>query len=87
MNKPNASAAKMPQSTIEIVNKSLGKRYRSERRFRLYGLVAIILSLAFLTILFTDIIRKGYSAFWQTYVEIDVFFDPTILREESLASA
>ncbi|MGD2023250.1 MAG: DUF3333 domain-containing protein, partial [Desulfobacterales bacterium] len=39
----------MPQSTIEIVNKSLGKRYRSERRFRLYGLVAIILSLAFLT--------------------------------------
>jgi phosphate transport system permease protein len=87
MNNSNTSAAKMPQSTIDIVNKSLGKRYRSERRFRLYGLVAIILSLAFLTILFTDIIRKGYSAFWQTYVDIDVFLDPSMLQEESLASA
>jgi phosphate transport system permease protein len=52
-----------------------------------YGLVAIILSLAFLTILFTDIIRKGYTAFWQTYVDINVFLDPTMLQEESLASA
>jgi phosphate transport system permease protein len=87
MNNSNTSAAKMPQSTIDIVNKSLGKRYRSERRFRVYGLVAIILSLAFLTILFTDIIRKGYTAFWQTYVDIDVFLDPSMLQEESLASA
>ena len=87
MNNSNTSAAKMPQSTIDIVNKSLGKRYRSERRFRVYGLVAIILSLAFLTILFTDIIRKGYTAFWQTYVDINVFLDPTMLQEESLASA
>lgn len=74
-------------STIEIVNRSLGKRYRSERRFRIYGLVAIILSLSFLTILFGDIIRKGYTAFQQTYVEIDVFFDPEMLRQDSLASA
>ena len=87
MNNSNTSAAKMPQSTIDIVNKSLGKRYRSERRFRVYGLVAIILSLAFLTLLFTDIIRKGYTAFWQTYVDINVFLDPTMLQEESLASA
>jgi phosphate transport system permease protein len=75
------------KSAIEIVNQSLSKRYRSERRFRLYGLLAIILSLSFLTILFTDIIRKGYTAFQQTYVEIDVFFDPAMLQQDSLASA
>jgi phosphate transport system permease protein len=83
----NTSPSNARKSTIEIVNKSLGKRYRRERRFRLYGLVAIILSLSFLTILFADIIRKGYTAFQQTYVEIDVFFDSNMLQQDSLASA
>jgi phosphate transport system permease protein len=87
MNNMNSSPANTRQSAIEIVNRNLGKRYRSERRFRLYGLVAIILSLTFLTILFGDIIRKGYTAFQQTYIDLDVFFDPAKLQRDSLASA
>ncbi|MGD8285174.1 MAG: phosphate ABC transporter permease PstA [Desulfobacterales bacterium] len=87
MNKMNPKQTNAQKSTIEIVNQSLGKRYRMERRFRLYGLVAIILSLSFLTILFGDIIRKGYTAFQQTYIEIDVFFDPEKLHRDSLISA
>jgi phosphate transport system permease protein len=86
-NKKIMSPSNNGKKAIDIVNSSLGKRYGSERRFRLYGLVAIILALGFLTILFGDIIRKGYTAFQQTYVELDVFFDPDKLRQDSLASA
>ncbi len=76
-----------PVRTIEIVKKGLGKRYRAERRFRLYGLAAIILSILALGMLFVSIIGKGYTAFWQTYLKLDVFFDPEILRRDALVNA
>ena len=72
---------------IDIVNRGLRKRYQTERRFRLYGISAIILSLLFLSFLFLNIVWNGYSAFQQTYVELDVFFDPTILNQEALTTA
>ena len=72
---------------IDIVNRGLRKRYQTERRFRLYGISAIILSLLFLSLLFLNIVWNGYSAFQQTYVELDVFFDPTILNQEALTTA
>jgi len=40
------------------------------------GLAAIFASLFFLTLLFFSIIGNGYSALFQTYIKIDVFFDP-----------
>jgi phosphate transport system permease protein len=68
------------EKTIDIVNRGLTRRYRSERRFRFYGLSAIIVSLLFLSLLFFSIVGKGYSAFQQTFVKLDVFFDPAILH-------
>ena len=76
-----------PQRTIDIVNQSLNRRYRAERRFRWYGIAAIGASLAFLTLLFISIIGNGYTAFWQTYVKLDVYFNPGILRQDALATA
>ncbi|MCW8109533.1 phosphate ABC transporter permease PstA [Alteromonas ponticola] len=64
-------------STAEKVNKSLQKRYRAEKRFRAYGISAIAFGLLCLVVLFTDIISKGHSAFFQTYVKLDITFDPT----------
>ncbi len=78
---------KKPERTLDVVNRGLGKRYRAERRFRLYGLLAIIASLIFLSLLFISIIGNGYSAFQQTFIQLDVFFDPDILKQESLATA
>ena len=75
------------ERAIDIVNRSLVQRYRRERRFRWYGIGAIVLSLAFLAMLFTSIIFKGYGAFWQTYMEIEVYFDPDILRQDALTTA
>jgi phosphate transport system permease protein len=59
-------------STIDLVNKNLKKRYRAEKRFRAYGVSAILFGLACLVVLFTDIIGKGHTAFLQTYIYLDV---------------
>ena len=73
--------------SIDIVNRGLAKRYRAERRFRIFGLAAIIASLVFLALLFVSIFLKGYSAFQQTYIQLDVSFDSEFLTQESLSSA
>ena len=73
--------------TIDIVRKGLNRRYRAERRFRLYGIAAISASLMFLAILFINIVGNGYTAFRQTFIELEVFFDPAMLDKENLATA
>jgi len=90
MNKLNvkmSTAEKQTTRTIDIVNRGLARRYRAERRFRLYGLCAIIASLLFLSLLFFSIGSKGYSAFQQTFIRLDIFFDPAILHQDALANA
>ncbi|THB80141.1 MAG: phosphate ABC transporter permease PstA [Desulfobacteraceae bacterium] len=75
------------QRTIDIVNKGLQKRYKAEKRFRLYGLWAIIISLMCLATLFISIMANGYTAFQQTYINLDIFLDPTEIDKSNLASA
>lgn len=65
--------------TIDVVNASLKRRYARERRFRLMGMGAVMLGLLFVGILFADIIGKGYGAFMQTHVRLEVFFDPAVI--------
>ncbi len=48
------------------------KRYRSEKYFKYLGLFAIGIALSMLIVLTSSIIFKGYSAFWQTHIAIDV---------------
>jgi phosphate transport system permease protein len=87
MNNSESKANKVERRTIDIVQQGLAKRYRAERRFKLYGLTAIVMSLLCLAILFISIVGNGYSAFQQTYVELEVFFDPAILDHENLSAA
>ena len=61
----------MNKST-QIVQATLKKRYAREKRFRLFGLISILISLLFLVVLLTDIISKGLPAFQQSYVKVDV---------------
>ena len=82
-----AEENRAPKRTIDIVQAGLNKRYGAERRFKLYGLAAIIISLLCLAILFISIVRNGYTAFQQTYIQLDVFFDPAVLGQENLSSA
>ena len=66
------------RATIDIVNASLGRRYRAERRFRLIGMSAVVIGLALVAVLFADIIGKGYSAFQQTYIRLAVDFSAEV---------
>jgi phosphate transport system permease protein len=74
-------------STMDRVNVGLAKRYRKERRFRLFGLSAIVASLLFLALLLGSIIGKGYSAFQQTEILLDIHFDSAVLDVKNLARA
>ena len=87
MNREQSADTKAAVRTIDIVNSGLTRRYRAERRFRFYGLSAILLSILFLALLFASIVGKGYSAFWQTHIKLDVFFDPAVLQKEALVNA
>jgi phosphate transport system permease protein len=62
-----------------LVRQSLGKRYRSERRFKLFGLFAVCLGLLFVLLLFTSIVGNGYTAFRQAYVRLDITLDAATL--------
>ncbi|RUY63846.1 DUF3333 domain-containing protein, partial [Mesorhizobium sp. M7A.F.Ca.CA.001.09.2.1] len=57
----------------------LKARYAAERRFRIYGVVAISVGLAFLAIMLITIVSKGYTAFWQTTVSLPISFDEKVI--------
>ena len=88
MNKAiDSQAVPAARRTIDIVNRSLKRRYRAERGFRFYGFAAVVLSMLFLALLFVSIVGKGYSAFWQTSIRLPVFFDPEVLKVGTLVNA
>lgn len=72
---------------LDVVKKGLVKRYRAERRFRLYGLTAIALSISFLAFLFISIVGNGYTAFQQTFIQLPIYFDPAEIDPNRLATA
>ena len=65
--------------TSEAMARRLAKRRSAERRFRACGIIAIILAIAALATLFVSIMGNGYTAFQQTYIELEVHFDPEVL--------
>ncbi|MGB5679163.1 MAG: phosphate ABC transporter permease PstA [Gammaproteobacteria bacterium] len=71
--------ADTPKYVTDIVRAGLDARYRREARFRRMGLAAIIMGLIFLSMLFISIIGNGYSAFWQTYIQIEVHLDASAI--------
>ncbi|MBD8553597.1 phosphate ABC transporter permease PstA [Rhizobium sp. CFBP 8762] len=55
------------------------RRYAAERRFRLYGMLAIALGIIFLALLLWSVFSKGYTAFQQTTITIPVTFSAEII--------
>jgi phosphate transport system permease protein len=75
-----ATASGERRSPREIVEASLKRRYAAERRFRLLGAGAVVLGLGFVAILFVSIVSKGYTAFFQSYLELPVSFDDEVIN-------
>jgi phosphate transport system permease protein len=74
-NKPRRTA----QETQAIVSASLRRRYWAERRFRAYGLAAIVAALTFLVYLFFVIFSNGMGAFRQSELELAIYYDPAVI--------
>jgi phosphate transport system permease protein len=50
--------------------------------FRFYGLMSVLIGVSFLVVLFTTIIGNGYGAFQETFVRLEIKFDPEVIDPE-----
>ncbi len=69
----DASAVRA-RTTQQKVAATLRRRYRAERRFRALGVAAVAVGILFVVFLFWTIIARGYTAFAQTYIQLDVSY-------------
>jgi phosphate transport system permease protein len=86
---PAADASRTrAQIAQQRVAAGLKRRYRAERRFQAYGMLAVGLGIAFVVFLFWSIVSKGYTAFQQTYVQLEITYaaeeiDPAGTRSQA----
>ncbi|MDP6953240.1 MAG: phosphate ABC transporter permease PstA [Alphaproteobacteria bacterium] len=66
-------------ATFELDEARLRRRRAAETRFRIYGLLGIALAVLALGVLLVTIVSKGHTAFFQSRVVVDVFFDPALI--------
>ena len=70
------------ERTRRLVEAGLRRRYRAELRFRLYGILAVAVGLAFVAFLFTSIISTGWTAFQQSYLQLEIEYSADIIDPE-----
>jgi len=72
-----------------LIQRGLARRYRAEKRFKAYGLTAIVCGVGFLVFLLGTTFLNGYTALLQTYIAVDIsIFDSDFdgdLSPESLS--
>jgi len=73
-----AEAAPGPHEP-DLSPRRLRRRHAAERRFRLYGLAAILAALAMLVLLLATIVGRGFTAFVVTEIALDVTFDESVI--------
>ncbi|WP_420960433.1 phosphate ABC transporter permease PstA [Brucella sp. IR073] len=75
----------MAVATSRPVRRDIGlkRRYAAERRFRFYGIAAIAIGIFFLFALLFSVISNGYTAFWQTTIELPVKLDEKIIDPQN----
>ncbi|HYE43571.1 MAG TPA: phosphate ABC transporter permease PstA [Caulobacteraceae bacterium] len=81
---PPAGAASAVRTAAE---RRLRKRHAAERRFKAYGLAAIVIALTFLVILVGRLGMQGYHAFWTHSVTMPVYVDAARVDRTDLAGA
>ncbi|MDQ6975469.1 MAG: phosphate ABC transporter permease PstA [Mariprofundaceae bacterium] len=65
--------------SITVHTPLLRRRYRADRRFRWYGLMALAFALTFLLFFFVDIIHKAMPAMQQAEVKVTVHYSPAVI--------
>jgi len=64
----------MAESGFET-SKRTKRRYRAEKRFKALCIAALGVSVVFLAVFFGDMIRKGYTAFAQAQIQVEVTYN------------
>ena len=68
---------------IDLIRDSLKKRNRSEKNFKLMGVLGIFTSLLFLSVILFSIFNEGKNAFYSTKLQLEVFFDEKIIDPQA----
>ncbi|MFP7673088.1 phosphate ABC transporter permease PstA [Marivita sp. S0852] len=76
---PAATDAPAQGTSLTAVDARTARRNAAERRFRMYGLVAVSIGLIFLVTLLSTIVSNGLGAFQQTFITTQVYLDPAKL--------
>lgn len=75
LNRKLAKRLRKRKAIFKHIERSVERRRAAEKRYRLYGFSAVIISFVFLGVLLTSIVSKGYSAFTTTEIELIVALD------------
>ncbi len=81
------AATAVPAVRHNTVEAGLKARHAKERRFVLYGRLAIIVALSFLAVLLGRIVLQGYSTFIDYRVSVPVFIDPARVDPADVSGA
>ena len=80
-NTDNAPPEKAPRrATGRTVG--LARRHAAERRFRIYGIVSILIAVGALFLLLGTMTARGWSAFFQTQIRLDIEFTESVIDPE-----
>jgi phosphate transport system permease protein len=70
------------KTSREIVEAGLARRRRKEKLFRATGMLATAVGVVFLGVFFATLIVQGYSAFAQTFIELEVELSADVIAPD-----
>ena len=75
----DAPPAHSASDRLEQLRRSIRRRRRAERRFRIYGVVAVSVGILTVALLFADIAAKGWGAFLLTHLRLELQLAPDLV--------
>jgi phosphate transport system permease protein len=76
MSEASVSAGRATQAKVAA---NLRRRYHAETRFQAYGIAAVGSGILLVVLLFYSIISKGYTAFEQTFIRVEISYAPDVI--------
>lgn len=67
------------KESMKKAHARLKKRHAAEKRFKMLGIGALVFAFLCVCTLFTSIVSNGYTGFHQTYMQIDVVIDESMI--------
>ena len=78
--RPSLDGFATNEARSKHIASTLKRRRRKEFQFKMFGVLAVAMSIGLVAILFGTILSKGLPAFWQATFVLDVTFSPDIVK-------